>query len=435
MNQTTQTLLEFIRRCPTAYQTVEEIEKILLPLGFENLSVSSASIKPGGKYYLTNNRSSIIAFIIPESFTPVFSIMASHTDSPTFKIKEKGEREAGNYIILETERYGGPILSTWLDRPLSLAGRAIVRKEQSDGSAVFVSESIVFDRDLLVIPNAPIHLQRSLNEGYQYQLNVDFMPLLSDKRKVPTLQAMSAEVLGVTPEDILSLDLYLTNRTQACIFGANGEFFASPRIDNLQCVYGTLQGFLQSTPQENISVFAAFDSEEIGSATKMGAESMFLLDTLNQIANNLNFDCQSAIRSSVMISADNAHAVHPNHPELSDTKRAPILNGGIVLKHQASQKYTTDALSSAVVTEVARRANVPLQYYANRSDLPGGSTLGSIATTKVGMTAADIGMAQLAMHSSYETAGSEDTDYLIQFSRCFYESKCRLKEDGIIKFY
>ena len=245
---------------------------------------------------------------------------------------------------------------------------------------------------------------------------------------------MTAELLQVTEEDIKELELYLVNRSQGCIFGANEEFFASPRIDNLQCAYATLQGFLAAEKHKNISVYAIFDSEEVGSETKMGAASSFFFDTLSMIARALEFDLTSAISSSFLISADNAHALHPNHPELSDVKRAPLLNGGIVLKYNAAQRYTTEAISATVVKAIAEDAGVPLQIYANRSDMLGGSTLGSIATTKVGMNAADIGLPQLAMHSSYESAGCEDTDYLIRFSKAFYQSDIHMSADGVAIF-
>lgn len=436
VNETTQRFLNFVDRATTAFQTVDEISAMLEEKGFQNLSVQKKEKSPicaGGNYFLTCNRSSLIAFSVPKDYVPTFSVMASHSDSPMLKIKENAEHEAaGHYITLDTERYGGTIYSTWFDRPLSLAGRVIVRKTVN-GEQYFESKSVVFDRDLLVIPNVAIHMQKNINEECKYQAHIDLQPLFSLKEKKPSLKTMTAELLNVAENDIKALELYVVNRTHGCIFGADGEFFASPRIDNLQCAYATLQGFLKAKKYKNIAVYAIFDNEEVGSATKMGAASSFFFETLSKIAKSLDFDLSQAITSSFLISADNAHALHPNHPELSDTKRAPVLNHGIVLKHNACQRYTTEAISATLVTEIAKKADVPIQLYANRSDMLGGSTLGAITTTKVGMTAADIGLPQLAMHSSYETAGSADTDYLIRFSQVFYESDASMSADGIMK--
>lgn len=427
--QTTKKFLEFVRRAPTAFQTVSEIASLLTENGFQNLS-DTAKICKGGKYFITCNQSSLIAFSVPQNYQPVFSAMASHSDSPAFKVKDSPEHDsAGYYVTLDTERYGSTIYSTWLDRPLSLAGRAIVRKEKN-GKIFFESVSVHFDRDLLIIPSVAIHMQRNVNEECKYQVHIDLQPLFSEKEKKPSLKAMTADFLKIPEDDVKELELYVVNRTEGCIFGANNEFFASPRIDNLQCAYATLHGFLNAKQHENITLYAIFDNEEVGSATRMGAASSFFFETLARIADQLDFDLYSAISSSFLISADNAHALHPNHPELSDQRRAPLLNQGVVLKYNASQRYTTDAMSAALVKEIAEKASVPLQIYANRSDMLGGSTLGAIATTKVRMTAADIGLPQLAMHSSYETAGCKDTDALIDFSKTFYEADIRTVADG-----
>ena len=435
-NQTTKDFLKFVRRAPTAFQAVDEISSLLLENGFQRISfqkIGENKISRGGKYFLSCNQSSLIAFSVPENYQPVFSVMASHSDSPTLKIKDCAERESsGYYVTLDTERYGSTIYSTWFDRPLSLAGRAVVQKK-IDGKCFFESQSVYFDRDLMIIPNLAIHMQRKVNEECKYQAHIDLQPLFSTKEKKPSLKAMTADFLNTCEEDIKELELYLINRTEGCIFGAEQEFFAAPRIDNLQCAYATLQGFLAAEEHKNITVYSLFDNEEVGSATKMGAASSFFFETLSKIASDLEFDLYSAIASSFLISADNAHALHPNHPEVSDGRRAPLLNQGVVLKYNASQRYTTEAMSAALVKELAERAGVPLQIYANRSDMLGGSTLGSIATTKVRMTAADIGLPQLAMHSSYETAGCDDTDYLIGFSKAFYESNASMCADGKIE--
>ncbi len=433
---TTKDLMDFIGRAPTAYQAVEEIAHMLEKTGFHHLSLSEKDrrdIRVGEKYYFTCNQSSLIAVKIPENFRTAFSVMSSHSDSPTFKIKQDGEREASDYIVLETERYSsGGILSTWLDRPLSLAGRAVIA-ETKDGETALKSKSICFDRDLLLIPNVAIHLQRKLNDGYAYQLTNDFLPIFSEKSggKI-SLSRLIAEQLAVKEEQVFSYDLYLYNRMAGKLFGAKEDFFAAPRIDNLQCAYATLRAFIDAQPSQNIAVYATFDSEEMGSGTRMGAASPFFENVLSTVAKALGFDVREAIEASMMISADNAHAIHPGHPELSDSPRAPRLNGGIVLKHQASGRYTTDAMSAALVNELCRRAHVPLQHYENRSDMPGASTIGCVVATRLGIASADIGLPQLAMHSTYETAGCKDTDYLIDFSRHFYEANASFTEDSIV---
>ncbi len=426
----TRELLDFIEESPTAFHAAENICRLLQSAGFTELQEGAPfQIVAGGRYYVTRNTSAVLAFCVPERFAPAFSVIASHTDSPAFKVKEHGERKGDAYTVLATEAYGGTILSTWLDRPLSVAGRAVLRQTEC-GRANLRSHNFIIDRDLLIIPNAAIHLQRGMNEGVAYRMNVDMQPLFSEKEA--SLTKLIAESMAVELQDIVTFDAYVYNRAKGTVFGADNEFFAAPRIDNLQCVYGSLQGFLQAKDFENIIVYAAFDNEETGSSTRMGAASAFFYDTLLRVSEALGFDGRAAIAASFMLSADNAHARHPNHPELYDGANAPVLNGGIVIKHQASQRYATEALSHAALKEIFARRGLPVQTYANRSDLPGGSTLGSIATTRVGMLTADVGMPQLAMHSAYETAGTADTAHLISAATVFYEADARCTADGSV---
>lgn len=433
---TTKALLDFIKDSPTAFQATANIAKILEDNGFrEIVEGTSYAVEAGGSYYITRNTSALIAFKIPKEFAPSYSLIASHADSPTFKIKEHPERKGSAYTVLSTEAYGGTIVSTWLDRPLSIAGRAVVAEEK-DGKRIIKSRPFSFDRDLVLIPNAAIHLQRKINEGYAYQMTSDMLPLFSQNKEGQdiTLHKMIADLLSVSEDDLLSFDAYLYNRTAGVLFGADEEFFAAPRIDNLQCAYGSLQGFLEAKEHQNITVFAIFDNEETGSATRMGAASAFLYETLSEVARQLGIDGRAAMNSSFLVSADNAHALHPNRSDLADTANAPVLNGGPVIKHQASQRYATEALAYATLADIFNKAGIPVQTYANRSDLPGGSTLGCIAATRLGMVTADIGMPQLAMHSAYETAGTADTDLLIQACRAFYEADAFASRDGEISF-
>ena len=426
--KTTEELLGFLKNSPTAFQAVEEIEKKLAEAGFAKLGEhENWDIVPGGKYFVTRNGSSVIAFSVPKECAHSFMITASHTDSPTFKLKSAFEAEAcGKYVKLNVEGYGGMILSSWLDRPLSIAGRLIIK----DGNKIS-TKNVNIDRDLVLIPNVAIHQNRQINSGFSYNIAVDMMPLYSAFDKKGTLLETAAEYAGCAKENVVGGDLYLYNRTPGTIWGAGDEFFSSARIDNLQCAYSTLMGFISAADEgKAVNVYASFDNEETGSATKQGAGSQFLSDTLAKIAEKLGFSVTEALASSFMVSADNGHAKHPNHPELSDAQNSPAMNEGVVIKENAAQKYTTDAVSSAIFAKICEDANVPVQRFANRSDMGGGSTLGSISNTNAAMITVDIGLAQLAMHSSYETAGTKDTGYMINAITQFYKSKLTTDGDG-----
>ena len=423
----TRELIDFIRKSPTAFQAAETISAMLEEAGFVRLSEGGEwRLKPGGCYYLTRNLSSVAAFRIPET-ADSFMIAASHTDSPTFKLKNSYEDEAcGKYLRLNTERYGSSLFSTWFDRPLSLAGRVILK----DGDR-FTAKSVSVDRDLLLIPSVAIHFNRQTNDGMKIDPSVDTVPLFSTPERKGALRRIVAEAAGAPEEQLAGMDLFLYNRTPGCIWGADNEFFSAPRIDNLMCAFGTLKGFLSAEKGRAVQVYAAFDNEETGSGSKQGAGSTLLRDTLERIAESLGKDLRRMLASSFMLSADNGHARHPNHPELSDAENAPYMNEGVVIKTNAAQKYTTDGLSAALFTEICRRADVPVQQFANRSDLAGGSTLGGISNTKVPLNTVDIGLAQLAMHSSYETAGCADAAYLIRAARECYESALETSGDGV----
>lgn len=344
-------------------------------------------------------------------------MVASHSDSPSFKIKEMPEISVENqYVKLNTEKYGGMILSTWLDRPLSVAGRLAV----CGGGVRLVN----VDKDLLVIPNVAIHMNRDMNKGVEYNPQTDMLPLFADGtcEKGDFVKTV-AKAAGVKAKDVLGYDLFVYAREQGRILGKNGEFVLSPRLDDLQCVFSSAKAFAESTPKEYINVCAVFDNEEVGSGTRQGADSTFLEDTLLRIGESLSWsqvDFRRMVAGSFLISADNAHAVHPNHPEKADPTNRPYLNGGIVIKYHGSQKYTTDAVSAAKMKELCETAGVPFQTYANRSDIAGGSTLGNISTAHVSVSSVDIGLPQLAMHSAVETAGIKDTEYAIKALGIFY---------------
>lgn len=415
-------MLMFIDASPSCYHAVENVENILKDKGYFPLDEREEwELMPGGKYYVNKNGSSVIAFYIPEGEIKGFHMIASHSDSPGFKIKEIPEIAIEEqYVKLNVEPYGGMIMSTWLDRPLSAAGRVVVSEE----GGTLSSRTVAVDEDLLIIPNMAIHMNRDINKGTEYNAQTDMLPLYGGIGSKESFMDRIAEAAGVDRKRILSSDLFLYNREKGKILGAEGEYVCAPRLDDLECVYASLQAMLQAEPKEYMNLMVVFDNEEVGSMTRQGAASTFLQDTLKRICESLSLsqsDYFRLIADSFMISADNAHAVHPNHPEKADPTNRPYLNGGIVIKYHGSQRYTTDAVSAAVMKDICRRAQVGFQTYANRSDITGGSTLGNISAAQVPVSTVDIGLPQLAMHSSYETAGSRDVEAMIKVMSCFYE--------------
>ena len=417
-------LVNFIKNSPTAFHAIDNISKRLKENGYEELLEGKCwDVKPGGKYFVTRNNSSIIALNIGTKLDNYsFNVAASHSDSPTFKVKENAEIEVkGKYTKLNTEGYGGMLCATWFDRPLSIAGRVLVKEEDT-----YVTKLVDIDRDLIMIPNVAIHMNRQVNDGYAYNKQVDMLPLFGGSEcKSGDFNKLIADNLGVDQKSIYGSDLYLYNRMAPSIWGANEEFISSPKLDDLQCAFTSLEGFLKGSNEQSINVFACFDNEEVGSGTKQGAASTLLSDILQRINAGLGKneeDYYRALASSFMLSADNAHAVHPNHPEKTDVNNCVYMNEGIVVKSHAGQKYTSDAVSIEIFKGFCEKAGVPVQFFANRSDVAGGSTLGNIAMAQVSMNSVDIGLPQLAMHSSYETAGIKDTYYMVKVMEEFFNS-------------
>ena len=416
-------MLSFIDGNPTAYHTTAAVRDILLKAGFTELLESRKwALEPGKDYFVCRNGSSIIAFRMGDQLENYsFNVAAAHTDSPCFRIKENAEIHMGqNYTKLNTEGYGGMICSTWMDRPLSVAGRVLIKENNA-----ITSRLLTLDRDLLMIPSVAIHMDREVNDRASYNKQVDMLPLLGGAAEEGVLKKLIAAELQVAEDQILGSDLFLCIREKAAVWGCNEEFISSGRLDDQQCVFGILKGFLNAHCAQSINVAAFFDNEEVGSGTKQGAASTFLYDVLHRIAQNVcpgDEDFHRAVASSFMFSADNAHAVHPNHPEHTDVNNCTYMNKGVVIKTHAGQKYTSDGMSVAAARELAARAGVPLQYFANRSDKVGGSTLGNLAMAQVSMNCVDIGLPQLAMHSCYETAGAEDTLSLIKLMQELYSS-------------
>ena len=424
-------LLDFIDASPSCYHAAANVAKTLQEAGYERLTEGMPwDLREQGRYFVLRGDSSIIAFRIPAKGFRGFMIAAGHSDSPTFKIRESAEvPSAGNCIRLSVEPYGGIVFRSWLDRPLSVAGRVMVREEGR-----IVSKLVNVDRDLLMIPGVAIHMDREVNKGTALKANVDLLPLFSSGKEPGAFRKLIAREAGVEETDLLTTDLYLYPRTPGTKTGANGEFVASARLDDLQCVFGCLRGFLAAEESGSVPVLAVFNNEEVGSGTRQGADSTFLSDVLRRINHAVGRSEEAyfaAAANSFLVSADNAHAVHPAHPEYADANEAPVLNGGIVLKYNASQRYTTDAVSAAVFQQVCEAAGVPLQRYSNRADLPGGSTLGNISTAHVSVHSVDIGLPQLAMHSAYEVAGAKDTEDLVKVMTDYFGRSFRIGPNGI----
>ena len=422
-------LMDFLDSSVTMFHAINECEKVLQKSGFTYLPENEKWNINKGKYYTKRNSSSLIAFDIAEGDYH-FQISAAHSDSPTFKLKDRPVIEANGYLKLNVEGYGGMINATWLDKPLTLAGRVMVNTDKG-----IETRLLHIDRDLLIIPNVPIHFNREINKGFAFNNQVDMLPILSaGNLKEADFDNILAKELGIEAEAILAKDLYLVNRQKAAIIGFDIELISSGRLDDLECVYTSLRGFVEAENKNHINVFAVFDNEEVGSVTKQGAMSTFLASTLDRVNTALGKSKEEyyrAIAKSILISCDNAHAVHPNHPELFDVKNRPVLNQGIAIKESANQKYTTDAFSRAILKKILEKKNIPYQTFANRSDIAGGSTLGNLSNTVVSMNAVDIGLPQLAMHSAYETAGAKDVVYAFETLKAFFEANIDIKDDKV----
>lgn len=424
-------LIDFIKNSPSCYHVIANFGAMLEHAGFVRLLENKAwDVKPGGRYYFVRNDSSVIAFKIPEREFVSFQIVASHSDSPTFKVKEKAELGSeGHYVRLNTEKYGGMIYAPWLDRPLSVAGRVVVK----EGNRL-VTKLVNVDRDLLVIPNMAIHMNRKINDGYVYNPQKDLLPLFACGQAADDFDRVVAEAAKVDAEDIVSKDLFLYSRVPGTIWGGNEEFISSGKLDDLQCAYTSMRAFIDGENPKSVTMCCVFDNEEVGSNTMQGADSTMLSDCMERISFCLGKNAEmhkAAVSGSFLISADNAHAVHPALGEKADPTNRPYINEGIVIKYNANQKYTTDAVSAAVFKEICDRAGAPYQTFANRSDEPGGSTLGNISTAHVSVSSVDIGLPQLAMHSPYETAGVKDTAFMVKALTEYYNTFIEKNEGGV----
>ena len=422
MNERINALRSFLDASHSMYHAQNYLVQTLKSEGYTRLMEQDAwNLVPGGKYYISRGGTAVIAFRVPNAVPKGFMMTASHSDHPGFKVKENFEL-AGTYTRMAVERYSGTLISTWLDRPLSIAGRITVETE--DG---IETKLVDIDKDLLLIPNVAIHMNREVNDGYKWNPAVDTLPLVGSKEAAGKLQALLEQEAG---GKILGHDLFLYPRQKSTVWGVADEFISSTVLDDLECAWGCTQGFLKAEATASVPVLCVFDSEEVGSGSVQGAASMLLPDILRRICEVCGWNLDQMLAQSFMVSADNAHAIHPNHPELADPTNAPVMGKGIVLKHNANLMYCTDGVSGAIFRKVCAKAGVPVQTYHNRADIPGGSTLGRISLGKVSVLTADIGLPQLAMHSSYETAAVADVAALEDAMTAYYGMYLEATENG-----
>ena len=424
-------VIEFIDESPSTYHVVKNCSDILDENGFERIMPREKwEIKKGGKYFFKKSSSTIIAFTVGENFDVKkgFKIFGAHTDSPCFRIKPNPEIVTENIVRLNTEVYGGPILSTWFDRPLSIAGRVIVKGEDPFFPKTV---NIKIDEPLLTIPNLAIHQNREVNNGVKIDKQNDILPVISlinkNFEKKGYLERVILEKTGIKKEDIIDFDLYLYATEKGCLLGANEEFMSSPKLDNLASVYTGIIGLVEAEEnQDRINIFVAFDNEEIGSATKQGADSNYLLNTLERISLALGFnrsDFLQMLESSYILSADAARAAHPAHLGKTDPTNRGKINEGISIKISAKQKYTSDGYSIAVIRQLIEGTEIRIQPFVNESNELGGSTIGPISSTHLDIDGVDLGVPMFAMHSVRELCGIFDVFYLKELAKEFFSKR------------
>ena len=415
-------LVTYLDASHSVFHAVENLRLLLEQAGYTRLAESQVwQLKPGGKYYMTRGGSALMAFRIPEGEVRGFMLSAAHSDRPTFKLKENGEL-TGTYTRLSVERYGGMIIAPWLDRPLGVAGRVVVETENGVESRL-----VDINRDVMLIPNVAIHMNRTINDGYKWDLTRDVLPLLGGKNAAGKLQKLIEKAAG---GKVLGTDLFAYVRDKAKVWGVDKEYLSAPALDDLACVWCCARGFLDAADSAAVPVLCVFDNEEVGSASGQGADSRLLELVLQRICTGLGLDETVMLSQSMMVSADNAHALHPNHPELADPQNAPVMGGGVAVKFNATLRYTTDGISVALLRTASAKAGVKTQTYCNRADMPGGSTLGCISVGHVSVPSVDIGLPQLAMHSAYETCALSDAADLVKLMTAYYGMSLQQTADG-----
>ena len=422
-------LIDFIDNSPSQFHATNEVKKSLDNNGFKELTFSDKwNLEKSGKYYVIKNGSAIVAFVIGNGNIEEdgFKLVGAHTDSPTFRIKPNPEIiSEKSYLKLNTEVYGGPILSTWFDRPLSIAGRVAIKTDNT-----LKPKEVLVDlkKPIVIIPSLAIHMNRKVNEGVNINPQTDTLPILTvigeEFKKDKYLINIVAENIGIDADDIMELDLFLYNTEKGSLIGANEEFISIGKLDNLAMVHAGLNGIIDSKVGKATNVLACFDNEEVGSRTKQGAASPMLRTILERIAISLGKNKEDFYRSlsnSFIISADQAHALHPNYPDKNDPTNKPIINKGTAIKISANQAYTSDSMSIAVYESICKSENIPVQKFVNRSDEKGGSTIGPISSAQLDISSVDIGNPILGMHSIKELGGVKDHYGVYKSFKKFYE--------------
>lgn len=418
----TKKLAGLMEKSPTSFNVIEQNKKILDKNGYVELNESEEwKLTPGGKYYLTRNLSTLVAFQMPKTKNPNgFMIVASHSDHPCFKIKQNTEIDIeGEYTLINTDPYANLMYYTWMDRPLTVGGK-IFRKTKSG----IKTEVVNANKPLFLIPSLSNHQQDNVNKnGFRVNAHTQLRPLFGGEN------AKLLDLIADNKKDIIDYELYAVQYTKPLIWGANNEYLSARAIDDQACVYCSLLGFIEATPKNSIPIHVVFDNEEPGSATKQGAASILLTNVLKRIAPNY----KQMLPSSFIVSADNGHAFHPNYPEITDSTMKCHMGKGIVLKYSTNLSYSTDGLSSAIALDIAKSINIPIQKFYNKAGAPHGSTLGKFISPETTIACADMGLAQLAMHSGYETCSTKDPIYLKEFMKKVYSSSLKMEKDGNYK--
>lgn len=431
MNEKIRSLMDYIEKAVSPYHAVAEVREYFLNAGYTELklgeSLSFGKLKRGAGYFVNVFGSACVAFYVGEEFceSSRLKVVMAHTDSPGLKIKTFPKREnADGSISINTEVYGGPILNTWMDRPLSIAGRIMVK-----GKNVFEPETVLVDakKSVATIPNLAIHMNREVNKGVELNKQIDLLPLLGGNAKEAGEDWLFG-LFGMKKEEVLSYDLYVYNNERPELVGLDDDMLSAPRIDNLSSVLAGVRALGDASPvtfANSLNVFAAWDNEEVGSQTKQGGDSQTFAWILEKIYLSLGFsreDYLSAVMSGVMMSADVAHATHPNHVEKCDITNRVYLNKGVAFKVSGNQKYATDAETQAIFEMLCRENDIPYQIFVNRSDIPGGSTIGSLMSSNLPMRTIDLGIPMLAMHSARELAGVADEEAMYRLMKAFFEA-------------
>lgn len=418
-------LFEFINKASCSFTCIDIIRNKLINNGYEELYENEKWCFKAGNYFVIRNDASIIAFSVGKKHKESFNIICAHSDTPGFSLKPKNEIYEYNYLKLNVMPYGGILNYGWMDRPLSIAGRVIYKQGNK-----YKKEIIDLEEPICVIPSEAIHQNDSANTNLDLNSQIDLIPIISLSEEKDIIKYLLRKHLNLNPSStICDYDLFLYSKDKPMFIGTNKELILSPRIDDLTCTYAAVESFLETNNNANINIMCIFNSEEIGSLTKEGADSSFLMDTLKRICAAIDTEISVTLHNSLIISADNSHAVHPNHPNKSDVNNQGFMNNGILIIRE--KDTTTDSISSSIFKEICKKVKIPFQDYASRNDMTTGSTLSGLSIRHVSIDSIDVGLPQLAMHSANEVMGSDDTYYLYKAFKKFYEVSIKYDFDGI----